>query len=258
MIVLAPGRADVSAEAETMFQRSEKVPHSLARAIVRDVVEAQLPPGTILDPEAEMTVRYQVSRGSLREALRILEVLGFIAMKPGPKGGPMVLDADSSQFSGIATLYYQRFNATYEEILELRLTLERDAAYNAALRRTPDQIALLRAHLDHAAAEDVGDDKNFQVTGQDFHTLIAAIAGNRVGSLIIQSCYDVFDSRRDGYMYPPEQRAKVVRIHEQIAHAIIDGSPSVAHAMMNDHLQDYKTHASERYALLLGEVVKWE
>jgi DNA-binding FadR family transcriptional regulator len=240
-----------------VFQRSEKVPHTVARAIVRHVVEQQLPPGSILEPEWEMMARYQVSRGSLREALRILEVLGFIAMKPGPKGGPMVLNTASSQFSGIATLYYQRLNATYQEILELRLTLERDAAYNAAARRTPEQVEQLRKYLETAHGMDVANDQDFRLVGQGFHDLVAEIAGNRVSSLVIQSCYDVFDSRTTGYMYPPDERPKVARVHEQIAQAIIDGQPSVAQAMMNDHLQDYRAQATAKYAVLLNETVTW-
>jgi DNA-binding FadR family transcriptional regulator len=240
-----------------VFQRSEKVPHTVARAIVRHVVEQKLPPGSILEPEWEMMARYEVSRGSLREALRILEVLGFIAMKPGPKGGPMVLDTDSSQFSGIATLYYQRLNATYQEILELRLTLERDAAFNAAARRTSEQVEKLQTYLDLARTMDVADDQDFKMVGQGFHNLVAELAGNRVSSLVIRSCYDVFDSRTNGYMYPVGERPKVARVHEQIAQAIIEGQPSVAQAMMNDHLHDYRVQATAKYAVLLSETVTW-
>jgi DNA-binding FadR family transcriptional regulator len=240
-----------------VFQRSEKVPHTVARAIVRHVVEQKLPPGSILEPEWEMMARYEVSRGSLREALRILEVLGFIAMKPGPKGGPMVLDTDSAQFSGIATLYYQRLNATYQEILELRLTLERDAAFNAAARRTSEQAEKLQTYLHLARTMDVADDQDFKMVGQGFHNLVAELAGNRVSSLVIRSCYDVFDSRTNGYMYPVGERPKVARVHEQIAQAIIEGQASVAQAMMNDHLQDYRIQATAKYAVLLSETVTW-
>jgi DNA-binding FadR family transcriptional regulator len=229
----------------------------VARAIVSDVAEAALPPGSILQPEGEMMARYEVSRGSLREALRILEVLGFIAMKPGPKGGPMVLEADSSQLTSIATLYYQRLNATYQEILELRLTLERDAALNAAIRRNPEQVDELKRYIEASRSMDLTNDQEFRQVGQGFHTLVAQISGNRVSSLIIRSCYDVFADKTSGYLYPISERPKVARVHEQIATSIIEGQPTVAQAMMNDHLQDYLAAAVTQYSVFMNETVTW-
>jgi DNA-binding GntR family transcriptional regulator len=49
----------------------------------------------------------------------------------------------------------------------------------------------------------------------------------------------------------------VARVHEQIAQAIIEGQASVAQAMMNDHLQDYRAQATAKYAVLLNETVTW-
>ncbi|HEY1972176.1 MAG TPA: FCD domain-containing protein [Pseudonocardia sp.] len=240
-----------------MFQRSEKVPHTVARAIVSDVMQSHLPPGSTLQSEGEMMARYQVSRGSLREALRILEVLGFITMKPGPKGGPMLLEADSSQLASIATLYYQRLNATYEEILQLRLTLERDAALNAARCRSPEQIDELNRYIEMSRSMDLTNDREFSQVGQGFHDLVARVAGNRVSTLVIRSCFDVFKGKTNDYLYPVSERPKVAKVHEQIAMSIIDGQPAVAQAMMNDHLQDYLTQALARYSIFLHENVTW-
>ena len=74
--------------------------------IVRDVVTRKLQPGTLLSSEAQMLEDYGVGRGSLREALRILEVHGLITMKPGRNGGPMVIEVGSRDYGRMSSLFF--------------------------------------------------------------------------------------------------------------------------------------------------------
>ncbi len=240
-----------------MAQRTEKIANSVARDIVAEVVSKDLVAGTVLSSESEMMERYEVSRGSLREALRILEVLGIVHMKPGPRGGPVLLDPDSRQFSTIATLYYQRIRATYRELLETRLVLEPEAAAMAAERRTPDHVRQLEAYIEQSRAADLGDDRQFRGVGQDFHDLVAEMGGNRIVNLLIRSCYDVFAGRTSGFLYPQPDRATVQTIHEQIAVAVINGNTRTARSLMFDHMEDYVRQATKQFSGLMSEVVKW-
>lgn len=240
-----------------MVQRSEKIAHAVARGIVSEVVSADLPAGTVLDSESEMMERYGVSRGSLRESLRILEVMGFIQMKPGPRGGPVLLDPDSRQFSTIATLFYQRVNATYRELLETRLTLEPAAAAMAARRRTPAHVERLHQYIEQSRTVDLGDDREFRAIGQGFHNLVAEMSNNRITNLLIRSCYDVFAGRTSGFLYPPEDRETIQSVHEQIAQAVINGAARTAQSLMHDHMEDYVEQATKQFSGLMSEVVKW-
>jgi DNA-binding FadR family transcriptional regulator len=240
-----------------MAHRSEKIAHGVARDIVSEVVGNNLVGGTVLDSESEMMERYQVSRGSLREALRILEVLGFVHMKPGPRGGPVLLDPDSRQFSTIATLYYERIRATYRELLEARLVLEPEAAAMAAERRTAEHVLLLEAYVEQSRAADLADDRQFRGVGQDFHDLVAQMSGNRVINLLIRSCYDVFAGRTSGFLYPQPERQEIQMIHEQIAIAVIHGNSRTARSLMYDHMEDYVQQATKQFSGLMSEVVKW-
>ena len=67
-------------------RRTAKTAETVAAAIVRDIVSRKLRPGDTLPLESEMLAHYRVSRASLREALRILEVQELIRLKPGPGG----------------------------------------------------------------------------------------------------------------------------------------------------------------------------
>lgn len=241
-----------------MVSRAEKIAYSVAREIVSHVVESGMPPGQVLESEAEMMERYEVSRGSLREALRILEVLGFIRLKPGPRGGPVVLDPDVRQFSAIATLYYQRIDATYRELLEVRQTLEAATAAMAAARRTPEDVERLQAHLEASQAADLSDDRAFKSVGQGFHVLVSEIAGNRVLNLMMRSCTDVVANRTSHYLYPRDQRrTAVLDVHEQIGNAIILGDAKAAESMMREHMEDYSGEAAAQYGGLIKEIVRW-
>ena len=240
-----------------MSSRSEKIAHTVARDIVTEVTSDNLAPGTVLSSEAEMMERYEVSRGSLREALRILEVLGFIQIKPGPRGGPVLLAPDSRQFSAIATLYYQRIGATYRDLLEARLFLEPEAAALAARNRTDADIEELRAYIENSKAADLDDDRHFRDVGQNFHNLIAKMGRNEIINLLIRSCYDVFAGRTSGFIYPMPERSHIQSIHEDIARAVIAGNERTAKSLMYDHMEDYIREATARYSGMLGATVQW-
>src|SRR5579862_3784564 len=70
--------------------RTVKTAETVAAAIVRDIVARGLATGDALPSENAMLEHYRVSRASLREGLRLLEVQGLIRLKPGPGGGPLV------------------------------------------------------------------------------------------------------------------------------------------------------------------------
>lgn len=61
----------------------------LAQSIVQDTFRERLKPGDMLLPERTMLEPYKTGRGTLREALRLLEFQGVICLKPGPRGGPV-------------------------------------------------------------------------------------------------------------------------------------------------------------------------
>src|SRR3954454_19262155 len=106
------------------IKRGAKIAEYLAQAIVHEIVSRKLAPGTLLPSEAQMIEDYGVGRGSLREALRILEVQGIIALKPGPNGGPVVEETDVRDFGRMSSLFFHLNGATFNQLLEARLALE--------------------------------------------------------------------------------------------------------------------------------------
>jgi DNA-binding FadR family transcriptional regulator len=237
--------------------RPEKTSQGVARVIINEVVDRGLEPGTVLMAESQMKEVYDVSRGSLREALRILELLGFIQMKTGPGGGPVVSEFKTQQFSDIASLFYQRLGVTYVELLESRQLLEPMAARLAAQRRTEEDIQTLRRYVKENSEIDLSDDRQFRSVGQDFHEVIADMSGNKLLNLMVCSCVEVFSSRATTYMYAPDKRESVRTAHENIAKAVIAGNAKKAESLMYTHMSDYLEQAASRFEAIMSETVRW-
>lgn len=199
-----------------------------------------------------MLEEYRVGRGSLREALRILEVHGLISIKPGPRGGPTVDQVRTRNFGRMASLFFQMDGVTFGELIEARLTMEPVLARHAAEHSEPELLAEL-ARFEHLGRAD--DD--YLRHAIDFHQLVAVMSGNRIMSLFGQSLADVMHDRVNDSLYPKSRRREVLGVHADIARAIAAGDAGAAERLMREHMEDYVSQARRRHPGLMNEVVDW-
>ncbi len=122
-------------------RRAMKTSERVSLDIVRDIVAQGLRTGDRLPLEAAMAQQYGVSRASLREALRLLEVQGLIHLKPGPGGGPVVGSVEPSNLARTASLYFHLGGATYGQLMQTQVLLEPLCAQLAA--RHPDRREIM-------------------------------------------------------------------------------------------------------------------
>jgi GntR family transcriptional repressor for pyruvate dehydrogenase complex len=233
-------------------RRTEKVSGVIAREIVADLRGKA--PMTMLPPEAAMLEKYQVGRASLREALRILEVQGILAIRPGPGGGPMVAPLDTIYFARMSTLYLHLLEATYREVLEARITMEPVMARLAAQRSDREALEELEKYL---SLDEPEDETEYLVQVGGFHGLLSGLSGNRVLDLEGRSLKDMYADRIEGMVFPPEERKGILHDHRQIAKAIIAGNANRAEKLMREHMEQYLFWSGERNPGVLDEVVQW-
>lgn len=245
-------KADLAAPRTSLRRRTEKVSAVIAREIVADV--RGKPPMTMLPPEAAMLEKYQVGRASLREALRILEVHGIIAIRPGPGGGPMVAPVDPTYFARMSTLYLHLMEATYREVLEARIIMEPVMARLAAEREDRDALGELEEYLTRAQPD---DEAEYLLQTGGFHGLLAGLSGNRVLDLEGQALRDMYADRIEGMVFPPEARSGILRDHRAIVRAIISGNASRAEKLTRSHMEEYLFYSASRNPGVLDEVVQW-
>lgn len=235
--------------------RTEKVSSIVARRIAREIVERDLEPGALLQPEAAMMEQFGVSRASLREGLRILETLGLVAIKPGPGGGPSVAAMSSSDFGRVATLYFQIMRARLADVIEARLTIEPVMAGLAATRHDPamndDLREVMRRHYETRS------DAEWREVTDHFHSLICGMSGNPLLDLLARALKDIYTDRVSGLVFPEEKRDHVRATHEEITTAIEQGDAATAERLMRDHMRNYADFFADRYPGLMEELVDW-
>jgi DNA-binding FadR family transcriptional regulator len=257
--------------------RTEKVAIRLARTIVHRL--ADLPLGANLPSEAEMIESYGVSRGSVREALRILEVQGLITIRPGPGGGPVLVGPQSIALGKTQTLFFHLLRARYAHLLHGQAALEPLMARLAANNPDRAQLRDLERHalpdptvtdavVDGAAVDDgdrgVGVDRADGLENDRpdevnaFHTALIAASGNPILTLLCQSVRDITLARIDGAdLAEPGERRLAIAEHAAIARAILAGDAELAERLMTAHMDSYCAHALTGHAGLVDEIVDW-
>jgi DNA-binding FadR family transcriptional regulator len=237
-------------------QRTEKVAESIARQIVQDIHRNNLTPGTTLPPESAMLERFGVGRGSLREALRILEVNGLVVLKPGPGGGPVVAQHDPASFGQMMTLHLQSLGATYRQLLEARVDYEALLAQKAAEREGDEAGEIMRAAMNAPPASAQDDNQYVFATG-GFHAAVGRASGNPVLALAADAIYSIWAVRVTRVLYAPEHRDGVLRDHAAIARAIERHDAKRAERLMRAHMADYKEYCEVRYPARMDDLVDW-
>jgi DNA-binding FadR family transcriptional regulator len=240
-----------------LTERTGKVSESVAREILQDIHRRGLTPGTTLAGEGAMVERFGVGRGSVREALRILEVNGLVRLKPGPGGGPVIAPFDPGNFGRMMTLHLQSIGATYRQLLEARVEYETILARKAADQRGDEPGQIVREALD-GPRNDVAADHSYASATGGFHRAVGRASGNPVVALAADSIYSIWSIRVTEVLYPPESRQHVLDAHEAIARAIEKHDAKRAERLMQQHMREYADYCAERYPARMDDLVDWK
>lgn len=205
--------------------------HVVAR-IRRAIWLGELIPGERLPPEREMAEGFEVSRLTIREALRVLQGEGLITIRRGSGGGSTVTSKQMSATQRRSALIEARDQL--REVHEIRLGIEPLAARLAAERASTEQIAALE-HKQQALTDST-DLASFRRADSAFHLAIAAASGN---TLLEQA---VEDARSSLFIVVDVQEFDVVketsaRAHGDIVTAIARHDGDRAAALMASHIE---------------------
>ena len=230
--------------------RGEAVVRAAQDSIKQFILDNQLGAGAPLPTEHALSRTLGISRNSLREALRALEMVGVVETRHGL--GTFVGRASLAPLiDGMA------FNLTQQgggdtralrELLELREILEVELIRRVATRHLPEQLAFLGSLVAEmeASAEHGRID---QATDRTFHDALYAPLGNRAVTLLLHAFWDVQERVRsqlpDQALLPGIELANA-RWHRAIVAALQAGDPVVAAAAMQEHF----TGIERRIALI--------
>lgn len=203
------------------------------------ILRGGLKPGDCLLPERELAEKIGVSRASLRETLRALEILGFILSVPGQ--GSYVLPPNVRVLSSFFELMLSLKPTVSENILELRITLECEGIKLATKRATPEELAYIKEILDsmpgYLNRNELGVETDFkfhkaiiQATHNDMFIFVYEI----IETLLRRSHYE----RRVGVLYVAGVGKKFIEVHQRVYDALVSGDESKAKAKMKEHFHE--------------------
>lgn len=238
--------------------RPRKTAELLAQRIVADIIDADRPPGARLPAESAMLAQYEVGRGTLREALRFLELQGVLTIRQGPRGGPVVDEVDSRALGANLALLLALERTPFRAILEVRHTLEPTLAAKAALCDDDDAgLEALERSVD-AMASHPGDQRRIVLENRRFHDLIALRAGNPVFSHLVMALNWIIDGTALGVHFPEAEVRATAEAHRRIHQAIAARDAAGAHTAMEAHLTEFGTYLERRYPDTLDVPLRWE
>jgi GntR family transcriptional repressor for pyruvate dehydrogenase complex len=238
-------------------QRPPKAAMLVAQRIVQDALRDGLTAGDTLLAEKTMLEKYQTGRGTLREALRLLEFQGVISLKPGPRGGPVLQNPDPSHLASTVVLLMQMKAAPFRSIVEVRSALEPMTSSLAATRMDDDSLDALRGTIDQMRNE-MSDQYSFLDANKRFHDIIAWASGNPLFGYIVDSLMGIMDGTVMGIDYPQHRRRAILKAHVEIYEALQARDPEASQARMREHIEAYERYAERKFPELLNETIPWD
>jgi DNA-binding FadR family transcriptional regulator len=219
-----------------------KAAEVVAAQLRREIVLGTRAEGEMLPPEAEMTAELEVSRPTLRQALRILETERLVTVQRGRRGGTRV-NRPSAKVAGRYLGNVLMFHATsLDDVHTARLLLEPAAIGELARRKpSPEQLAVLR-DLVAQTRQDL-DFAQLCAVGGRFHTELVALAGNPAVTLfqeLVQQLIDAHAARFENQRVrsrEPSRSKESLDAHELVVELIETGDVAGAARVWREHLE---------------------
>jgi DNA-binding FadR family transcriptional regulator len=250
-------RGSPTAPASLGPQRASKLSETIAKQIVDDIFAQGLKPGAKLPAEREMLERFGISRGTLREALRILEVHGLLIIRSGPRGGPTVAQMTAADFNKACSLHFKAAGITVQQLWEARLGLEPTLARLATENLNDASRADLSSLLESARGASVDELAQYIKLGSAVHRTIATASGDPILSLFAQSLGEMTANMESRNVFPPSEHERVHADHIAILQAILAGKAKRAESLVTAHMIDMRDTHMMRYPGLSDNVLPY-
>lgn len=207
------------------------------------ILHRELKPGDMLPSERELKETFETSRGTLREALRVLEQKGLIEIRVGAGGGAVVVDAPATPLSESLDLLIRLQKISLDHLAEFREGVEGTVAALAAERATPADLEQLEDLLREARKQVEGGPAQwdaFVKADKQTHQALAQIAGNPLYILIHQMVHENIHRYYDRLLSVDADRmAQNYRDLSDIVAAVRSGDADGARAAAQRHVRRF-------------------
>lgn len=226
-----------------LFQKVKKkrVYHEVADQIEEAIVSGLLKPGEKLPAERELVGQFDISRRTLREALRILEQKGLIKIKIGSQGGTFIKDLTTDQISESLALLIRSKKISLRELAEFRLDVESLVAGKAARQATRQDVDSLKDLLEEGEsilASDRFNWKAFMEIDQRLHLTLAQIARNSIHEFILKTIHANINRYYESYLPKDKEIWEQSYLEMRpLVKAVEEGDSKKAFSLAQEHVK---------------------
>ncbi|WP_412508903.1 FadR/GntR family transcriptional regulator [Roseovarius sp. SYSU LYC5161] len=224
----------------------------IAQAIRDAIVDGRMIVDERLPSEAELAEQFDVSRPTVREALKRLAAQSLIRTARGAFGGAFVNRLSYQEAYGqqvtTSTLLLSMNAVGFDTACEARYALERACTPLAARRRDADHLATMRAEI-HRQAQPGLSDESFCASDVTFHRALVDAAGNPVLSYQLAGAVEAMQPLMNMITFTARSREQIIKLHTRITDALEAHDPGQAETAL---------HALEAYTLELGRGIMAE
>jgi len=214
--------------------RRNKVYEGVAKQIERLILK-KLRPGDKLPSERELAEMLEVSRSSIRDAIRSLELMGMVEPRQG--AGTIVREISSDSLVNPLANARKRKEELIGELLDFRMMLEPPLAARAATRVSSDEVSEMEEILERQEKKVQGGESTI---GEDseFHYAVALASGNSVVLKVLDTLMDLLRDSRERSLQVEGRQQKSVAGHRRILDALKRHDSEAAKVAMRRHIED--------------------
>jgi GntR family transcriptional repressor for pyruvate dehydrogenase complex len=214
------------------------------------ILDGRIKAGDQLPSEMKLKEMFEISRGSIREALRVLEQKGLIDIKTGVAGGAVVRAPDHNQVTESLNLLVKSQQVSLNHLLEFRLEIEGTVAALAARRAKKSEIEplkdLLRQARDLLGSAEANGDRLLEIDTK-LHVGISQISGNPIFTAVLRMVHEnllnTYDWLALKSRYALNSNFKDMEIMIQ---AIENGDDDRARTMAQEHVRKCHQYAEQK------------
>jgi DNA-binding FadR family transcriptional regulator len=218
-------------------------PLRVADAIKDLVVDLGLQPGDRLPGEAELIRQFGMSKGTIREAMRLLQAQGLIETKTGPGGGSFVGQVSRERANALLANYFYFRDVTIADIYQVRIALEPELAASLAGRLSDAQLAELEVIMENYAspAEEPEEERRQHVASLRFHARLSDFGQNALLGFFISFMAQILTDLtvyKRLYATPNHDLWQRGRDHQtDLIAALRKGDADAARRVMKSHME---------------------
>ncbi|MGO9125534.1 MAG: FadR/GntR family transcriptional regulator [Terriglobales bacterium] len=223
--------------------RRNKVHEEVAQQIERLILK-KMRPGDKLPSERELAEMLRVSRSSVRDAIRGLELMGMVEPRQG--AGTIVREISSDSLINPFANALKRRRELVSELLDFRKMLEPPLAARAATRASADEIAEMEEILQRQEAKHAQGDAAV-AEDAEFHYSVALASGNSVVLKVLDILMDLLRDTRERSLQLEGRPQKSIAGHRRILAAIKRHDAEAAKAAMRRHIEDVEEIVLDKF-----------